>query len=515
MNKEVARKKQIRWGFAVAGVVCLAFLIGCGSLEGGGTAPAGSSGPPPFGDPGVFHVEVVDDVAHIVVGVGLPSDLKSFPTRELARDFLRSRGEEPESVLFSHSPASFFRYPLQWSLEPGAAPTLLARIALGQPRAAYVTDRFVSWIQNVRVPTVDGSYTYTWTMSNGRLTFPTVFVYTLSGAGTADATATITVSLEGRPPVTLYAGSPVSSFAPEVALVPQNGDIGTFDDAQLEQLAIGTWVVTADLNGENVETGRFDLRMLAAKNLRVEPASFNPAGEPPENLTTVQGDLVALPRTTELFQNGWQPSDLSWRIGIVDPTLVPAAEIKVLAGTSPVSAPDLSGKVATFEASWDGTDELGARTHPGRYDLIATALGTVLPITGGGNTLTRQQEAEVFVGTRTFAIQNLQVFPPQFDPEAGETTALSFEVVTDGFDRPDIEWQSKWSRTPRCFGSFRFEEPAIRTPSPTSCSLSARARRSWSDCPGTERARTAPPPSRASSNGRSPRSCARGFSRVP
>lgn len=276
-----------------------------------------------------------------------------------------------------------WRFHVEWDLDGN--PTSLYPVALNG--AAYVTDFMVFANRFIQLPSEDGTYTYFWEWNNGRgYSFIHTLIYTRS-----DETGTVTFAINDNPPVVVYSGSPLSFTGAALGFALQYGDIGLMSDEELETSVIGTYVVTENLDGVEGELGRFDLRMLAVKNLSADPAEFNPSSE----MTTISGDIVALPASTELFPNGWMPSgNADWRLDIAG--ISGASIVRTITGTSTVLAPDANGKVGEISQMWDGTDNAAVLVANDTYEVYARSLASTM---GGGNTLTREQTTQVTVNS--------------------------------------------------------------------------------------------------------------------
>ncbi|MBI3927370.1 MAG: hypothetical protein HY319_17665 [Armatimonadetes bacterium] len=330
------------------------------------------------------------------------------------------RADEAEQLLFQSTAEPFRRYPYRWSLD--GPRVQLSSVILAEPRAAYLTDYAWSFRPAIdSFPTVDGSYSYLWVWSVWRERWikggDAIFRYTLSNGGTQ---STLTLSVNGEPTTELHSGGPLSGYSMTLGLLMAGGDLGSAGEDYLEGAVTGTWNLTHELNGVTGEDGKLDLRMLRTRNLAAVPRNFDPAvGE----TTTLQGDVMALPVTTELFPNGWDPTgNLDWRIQVLKPFTFQV--MRTFTGTASVSAHDAQGKVAHFEQVWDGKDGTGA---PLSGPFAVTNLA-IAPVDAIGNARTREQFNYVSVGPQVLTVESLTADPAEFTPDDGETTVLSGEI---------------------------------------------------------------------------------------
>lgn len=332
--------------------------------------------------------------------------------------------------------ASWFRFPITWSTDPSSPPLVESAVAITHPLAAYTSDAAVSFRREIAVPEVDGTYTYTWDWQNGRggsLSF--LFVYEVSGGGTL---ATLTRSTNGGPSSTAYQGPPLSSLTLNLGLLLQAGNLSELDDQTLEQFLIGTWTVNENLNGSEAEVGRFDLRLLTLKNTVALPASFDPTlpVEDVRSSSTLRSEVFALPVQTELFPGGWAPTEpLAWRVAIGDADF---QLVKTLTGNMQVTTPDANGKLGEISAVWKGEqDGSTSIASSGSYPFDVIAAGSV----GVGNARTGVGFGNVAIGNKQVRTENVIASPAIFDPEADEKTTIRADIVTEGFENPEIEWE--------------------------------------------------------------------------
>ena len=137
---------------------------------------------------------------------------------------------------------------------------------------------------------------------------------------------------------------------------------------------------------EPVTITTFDLRVLALQNLRADRGIVSTNGK--IHTTTIKGDWMALPVSTDLYPDGWAPtSDIAYSIPIVDPSEAP---VKTLSGTSSVTIND-AGKVGTLQMKWDCKDDQNKFAEgPRDFSCIGNA-----QVPGAGSTSSIEKNNQV------------------------------------------------------------------------------------------------------------------------
>mgnify|MGYP003381855732 CR=1 FL=1 len=113
----------------------------------------------------------------------------------------------------------------------------------------------------------------------------------------------------------------------------------------------------------------FDLRVLALVNLRAD--RFIIYSNSKKNTSTIRGDWMALPISTSLYPDGWNPtSAIQWKMPIVNSV---GALVRLVPGTTAVT-PNDEGKVGTLEAIWNGLSVSGKFVEgPGYFEVSGRA----------------------------------------------------------------------------------------------------------------------------------------------
>ncbi len=294
----------------------------------------------------------------------------------------------------------------------------------------YITDFALEYDRFVTLPSADGTYTYEYIQANGQgESFGATYTYTREGSNstlTWKSHQSATVHL-------LYEGAPLTSANLGGSFTLQN-PFGFLSESSQNRY-LGTWTIHENLNGVTGETGQFDMRRLSVRNLVVEPENFNPT----EGEAGISFDLVTYPLTSELTPTGWTSDNGSnWMVEIAGPSS--SAVVRTLSGTTPTANPDSSGVVAKVSTTWDGTEDSGEPVLNGSYQIASQGLGLL----GVANTYTQfSPPATIQVGTRKVTIENFTADPENFDPEEGESTTLTFEIVAEGYENPSLSWEVK------------------------------------------------------------------------
>ena len=419
--------------FCLFSSICtLIFTItGCGSAVSTDDGGLNSSGNSPHADDQVIIQTRLDGEHLDVFTLGQPllPDVSPhvFTQEERARDYLAGRSD---STLDRNINGNIYRYPINWNMSTDQGTTTGSRVSLDGGDGAYITDYAVESVAGrVNLPTADGTYYYDLAATNTSGYGPVTSRHTYTRSGNE---ATITWRDPAGNLYLLYSGAPLASYTIGFGFLVNN-TFGAASESVQDSRYTGTWTVTQNLNGIEGTTGQFDLRRIGITNLQVTPAEFNPAAS---EETTITGDVVALPTSTELTPNGWSPSGpVNWRIEIKDP-LAPANDVRVFTGSSAATSPNANGKVAGFSQTWDGADAAGETLLNATYPIRAQATGDLV----SGNILSKEISSEVGIGNKAVLIKNLSSSPERFDPEEGETTTLSFTIEAVGFENPNLSW---------------------------------------------------------------------------
>ncbi|MEW6284568.1 MAG: hypothetical protein AB1758_38500, partial [Candidatus Eremiobacterota bacterium] len=184
------------------------------------------------------------------------------------------------------------------------------------------------------------------------------------------------------------------------------------------------------------EIGLYDLRALLFHNLRADPFRFDQDSD--QNTTTLKADIRALPASTELYANGWQPGgDVDWRIRIklADPD--DDLQVEEFTGTEDVTGPDEDGKIAEIEQEWDGITTVEEVEGLVENQVLCEFAGLANTV-GGGNTWTGPPTCDCIAGrcrcpalllqgVLTLTIPTAQGIPPMtYDSRHAQQQAASF-----------------------------------------------------------------------------------------
>ncbi len=360
-----------------------------------------------------------------------------FSQAEVEYDYLSERieaytsdGIEGSEISARNINGTLWRRPITWNLTTGSG-SVGNRTQLDGGVGVYITDFALEYDRFVTLPSVDGTYIYEYNQVNEQEeTFGSTYTYTREGEH-----ATLTWKSHQSPTVHLmYEGAPLTSANLGVSF-NLNNPFGFLTES-LQDRYLSTWTIHENLNGVTGETGQFDMRRLSVRNLEVEPENFNPA-DPTEGEATISFDLVTYPLTSELTPSGWTPANGSnWMVEIAGPSS--SAVVRTLSGTTPTANPDSSGVVANISATWNGTEDSGEPVLNGSYQIASQGLGLL----GVANTYTQfSPAATIQVGTRKVTIENFTADPENFEPEEGESTTLTFEILVEGYENPSLSWE--------------------------------------------------------------------------
>ena len=404
-------------------------LVGCGSSTTSSIGSGNFSSNSALSDENVI-IQTRQDGGHLdVFTLGQPPlpDVRpySFTQEERTRDYLTDR---QSSVLGRNINGTIYRHPIVWDMSTDQG-TTRSRVPLEGGDGAYVTDFAIETVRQVSLPTADGTYRYEYIVSNTNgYSINTGYTYTRSGSN-----ATVTWRDFSGAVYQLHSGSPLTSLSVGFGMTLLN-PFGYANEATQDARYTGTWTIAENFHGGVTgETGRFDLRRIGIANVQVAPSEINPAsGE----VTTIRGDIVALPTSTELTPEGWVPSGpVNWRIEIEDP--VSNGDVRLFTGSVlPASSPDTSGKIADFSQTWDGTNDSGEAVLSASYPIRTQATAAL----SSGNILSKEVLSQVRIGSKSIVIENLQADPKNFDPESGDTTTISFDLLATGFELPNLAW---------------------------------------------------------------------------
>jgi hypothetical protein len=314
-----------------------------------------------------------------------------LPKEALEADYLAQSAKS--EVLSRDGNGNLFRLYSTWNMETDVASGGYGiRSALDGGDGLYISDFGLFARSITLLPTQDGSYSYVYTFANEKGTsYRYTYVYTKTGT-------TATLTLDGQ---LVYNGTPISSSDLGMGILVASF-FGQASEAVQDQRYTGTWTVSENFNGVIDETGRFDMRRLGLRNLRVDPPSFNPLEV---ETATITADIVALPATTSLTPNGWTPSGgLKWLVQFDDP-LRPRTPVFALSGTVTPTTPDTTtGKIGQLNATWDGKDGPdGQYLLNATYPVRAQALGTL----GFGNVVSKEVASSIQLGALGVRVLNL------------------------------------------------------------------------------------------------------------
>ena len=411
----------------LAAFVWASVFLGCGSSASVGTSNLSSNGSPLSSEGNVIIQTRMDGTHLDIFTLGQPILPGVTPyvytNEERERDYLADR-----AILGRNTDGTIYRHPIIWNMSTDQG-TTQSRVSLDGGDGAYVTDFAIETVRRVSLPTVDGTYNYEYVVSNTKgYSINTGYTYTRSGG-----TATVTWRDFSGAVYQLHSGSPLTSFNVGFGMTILN-PFGYANETTQDARYTGTWTIAEIFpDGVTGETGKFDLRRIGITNLQVEPSEFNPAAN---EEATISGDIVGLPVSTELTPDGWSPSGpVNWLIEVKDP-LGSADNVHVLASSSAVT-PGESGKIASFNSTWNGKDTSGETLLNATYPIRIQAAANL----SSGNVLSKEVASQVRLGNRSVAIENLDAEPKNFEPENGEITTISFLVKATGFDAPTLSWE--------------------------------------------------------------------------
>ena len=373
---------------------------------------------------------------------------RPFTSEEKEIDYLRGRTGE---TLGRNINGSIYRYPVTWDLSTGQG-TVGSRIPLDGGNGLYISDFGFETSRRVSLPDQDGTYLYEYTLSNTKgVSLKSTYTYTRSGSQ-----ATLVYRGWGGEVYQVYSGAPLTSS--EIGFGSNTGAYFQLSEQLQDSRYTGTWTISENFHGGVTgETGKFDLRRIGVSNLLITPEQFNPLKT---DEAEIQFDLVALPVTTELAPDGWQPGNVNWMVSIDDP-LKSQAPLVTLTGSLSPSAPDASGKIGRATTTWDGKKDgefLLNATYPVRTQCLAN-IGS-----GGGASRKKLPVAlkSELLGVR---VKNFSATPENFDPGSGDSTTLSFELEAVGFENPNLSWDLEVTQNDIPIHKFPIGEAQAKTKS--------------------------------------------------
>lgn len=209
----------------------------------------------------------------------------------------------------------------------------------------------------------------------------------------------------------------------------------------------GNWDFSAETFLESEPANTFGpvsvyVRELGLSDIAVNPDPFTPDGTATQSIST-----QALIETAESsIPSQLQPENLRYTYTVTISNLE-GTVLRTFEQASPSSLED-----GRLSIEWDGTDSSGALLQAGphmiRVNMIASDEKTEV-----------QRDGTLTIGSKKVRVQNLQANPETFEPENDETITLSFDLVADGFDAPQLEWSVKVTQDEQLFTEFPLASP--------------------------------------------------------